>query len=137
MPLEAKVNGKPIAYSPSPLERVYERLSLTQERNFYTKKDGNITRVNLHPAYRDRDTFKYRANIFNDGRDITFRLEHPKREVLEICTLDYKGKITIERDLQWGRILVKKKRKNKKIELRKRFGLEDIDALEKYVRRLY
>lgn len=137
MPLDAKVNGVSMEYTPSPLERVYERLTLIPERNFYTKKDGEMTRVKAHPAYLEQDMFRWRANIFNDERSLHARLAEPKREVIEIISPKYKGKISIERDLQWHRILVKRIRSNKNIELRKRFGMNDIDDMERFVRGLY
>ncbi len=138
MTLDAKVNGSPIAYTQSPLEKLYERLSLCDERHFYTKRDGGIIRVRLHPAYLDRDMFRYQANVLNDGREMSIGLEDPRKELIEIITPEFDGKISVERDLRKGRVLIRKISQDKSLSLIKTFKLSDsLDAVERYVRSLY
>lgn len=136
--LQAKLNGQCISYTPSPLKRLCERLSLDDNRNFYTKKDREILRIRVHPVYLDGDTFRYRANVLRDERNISTRLEEPKKEILEILTPHFDGKISIEKNIEKGRIIIKKYSSDKSFQLRRTYGLDtDLDTIEKFVRGLY
>ena len=135
MSLQAKVDGKAIEYFSSPLEKLFERLSYTNERNFYTRRIGEVIQVKISPAYFGRDMFKYRAIITNNGRDISSRLSEPLREYLTISTQNEK-EISIERDVKKGRVLVKQKSKKDKFSSRRIFTLDNDEELEKYVRGL-
>jgi len=133
--LQAKVDGKAIEYFSSPLEKLFERLSYTNERNFYTRRVGEVIQVNISPAYFDKDIFKYKAIITNDGKEIRSRLSEPLREYLTISTQDEK-EISIERDVRKRSVLVKQNCPKDKFTSRRIFTLDNDEELEKYVRGL-
>ena len=135
MPLEAKINGIPIEYIPSPLQTLFERLSYINERNFYTRRIGKVIQVKISPAYFDRDTFKYKAAITDDGKEISTRLSEPLREYLTISTQNEK-EISIERDVRKRSVLVKQNCPKDKFTSRRIFTIDNDEELEKYVRGL-
>ncbi|MDP3728469.1 MAG: hypothetical protein Q8R18_03360 [bacterium] len=135
MPLEAKVDGKAIEYTPSPIQTLFERLSYNPERNFYTRRLENNTLVRISPSYYHRDIFKYKATISNDLRNIGVRLSEPLREYLTIHTQKEK-EIIVERDMKKGSILVKQNIKKERFTSRRIFTFDDDVELERYVRGL-
>ena len=141
MALEAKINGMPMKdYTASPLKRLYERLSLSENTSFYTKKGKGIIRVELHPAYLENDSFHYRANILDNGKGLEQSLGEPRKEVLEIRThtAKFHGTINIERDLTKDRIFITKRKENKVLHSSSRYDLNtSLDIIERFVRGLY
>lgn len=137
MTLDAKLNGEHIQYTASVLERLYERLSMDHKRHFYTKRDGNILRLDLAPAYFSGDMFSYKATVSIDERDISTRLSEPKKETLDIFPLGCTDKIAIDRNMRRGSTLVKRIAKDNTVLSTKKFSLDELDEIERYVRGLY
>ncbi|MSR86179.1 hypothetical protein EXS74_02180 [Candidatus Woesearchaeota archaeon] len=143
---EGTYNGREIRFEPSRLGILFERLSLDRSWILSDKEKGLRTKEPSKTYQRStevhQDQFSYQAAIPQTGSKLEQALEDPISEKITIREHSGAYTITITRNpsiSRWRnntRVLVTKIDREGKEEEKRRFRLEDLSSIDKYVRGL-